>query len=280
MAKSKVRISSPKAKAKLWFWFPDIHMGEHDEEALELAVQAHRILKPDFTGFLGDVLDCGIFSAHPKRTIEEGQAKDYKKLEIDPTNNMLDIVQSNTKQKTFFLEGNHEQRIERWAVRNGGATESIYGLISPHATLAAGRKNFEMIPYEVPTGNRMGFVQIASPSVKMKTGGLVAVHGWSYAKNAAQIHMDLSRSQSIMYGHCHRAASVTSRDPWTGGLIKAFNPGTLSKLQPLYAVGGSPSSWSHGFAIIYVGAESWTEYSISIVNGRCVLPDGREIRLV
>ena len=279
MAK-KTKILSPKSTSKLWFWFPDIHFPDQDEEALEVALAAHRILQPTHSGFLGDVLDCDIFSAHSKKTIQEAQTQDFRKLELDPCNKMIDEVQANTKSTTYFLEGNHEQRIERWAVNNGRVGESIYDLISPQATIARGRKDFEMIPYEVPSGLRRGFVQIAPATAKMKTGGLVAVHGWSFAKHAAYVHLEKSRSQSVLFGHTHRAQSITSRDPWTGNLIKSFNPGTLSHLQPTYAHGGSPSDWSHGFCLIYVGAESWTEYCVSIVKGRCVLPDGREIRLV
>jgi predicted phosphodiesterase len=268
------------SKASLWFGFPDIHFPDQDPEALAIAEAAHRALNPDYSIFLGDVLDCEIFKSHARKTIAEVQTYDYKELELDPCNRMLDRIQKSTKKKTFFLEGNHEQRIERWAVNNGRVGESIYPLISPKETIAKGRKNFEMIPYEVPTGSRMGYVQIAPNNTKMTTGGLVAVHGWSFAKHTASVHLEKSRSQSVLFGHVHRSQTVVSRDPWTGKIIKSFCPGTLSHLQPIYAHGGSPSDWSHGFVIIYVGQHSWTEYCISIVNGRCVLPDGREIKLV
>ena len=275
----RARVRNPSKDAKLWFILPDIHFPDQNKEALAVAMAAHRLLQPDHTLFLGDVLDCEVFSSHAKKTIIEAQTYDYKELEIDPTNALMDEVQKNTLGKTYFLEGNHEQRIERWAVNNGRVGESIYPFISPRETIAKGRKNFEMIPYEVPTGLRRGFVQIVAPSKKMKTGGLVAVHGWSFAKHASSVHLEKSRSQSIVFGHTHRAQTTVSRDPWTGSLIKSFNPGTLSELQPRYAHGGSPSDWSHGFAMVYVGNESWTEYCVSIVEGRCVLPDGREIRL-
>jgi len=271
-----LKLTKPNKHSQLWFAFPDIHFPEHSPEALELALQAHQILKPTHSLFLGDVLDCGIFSNHSKKTIQEDEAYNYKEKELDPCNEMLDRVQKNTKIKTYYLCGNHEQRIERWAVRNGQSSKSLYKLISPEATIAKGRDNFEMIPYEVPTGYRRGFVQIAT---QKKMSGLVAVHGWSFARGAAKIHLDKSRSQSILFGHTHRQQVEVSRDPWTGHIIKAFNPGTLSKLEPLYAVGGAPGDWSWGFALIYVGSTTWTEYMINIVNNACVLPDGRELRL-
>jgi predicted phosphodiesterase len=280
----KLQIHTPgraAGTANLWFILPDIHFPDHDETALAVALEAHRILQPDYSLFLGDVLDCGLFSSHAKKTIAESQGYDFKEKEIDPCNDMLDNVQSNTKQFTYFLEGNHEQRIERWAVNNGKVGESIYKLISPSHTLwkEPKRTKFKMIPYEVSTGNRMGHVEIVKPTNKMRTGGLVAVHGWSFAKHAARVHLEKSRSRSIVYGHTHRMQLDVSRDPWTGKPIKAMSPGTLSKLQPIYAHGGSPSEWSAGFCLVYVGQESWTEYLVNIVNGGAVLPDGREIKL-
>ena len=267
-----------KAKAKVWFVLPDIHFPDHDEKALETALKAHAVIKPDRTLFLGDIMDCGIFSQHPKRKIAENQAYDFKKLEVDPCNAMMDRVQKNTKEWTYYLGGNHEERTEAWAVRSGQVGESIYSLISPENTIARDRKNFSFIPYSPPTGNRLGFVQIVKPSSQMTSGGLVAVHGWSWSKHAAYVHLEKSRSQSIVFGHTHRAQTIVSRDTWTGAPIKAFNPGTLSKLQPLYMT-SNPSEWSHGFAIIYVGNRSWTEYCININNGYAVLPDGREVKV-
>lgn len=262
--------------------FPDIHFDEHDPEAVEVALAALRALQPDNVVLLGDTIDCELFATQAKKTIPLESAADFKKLEIDPCNAFLDEIQKYTKLHTYFLEGNHEQRIERWAANNGRVSESIYSLISPEHLLAQGRNNFSFVPYvyKQPTGQIKGFVQMVKQSKRMKTGGLVAVHGWSYAKHASAIHLEKSRSQSIVYGHTHRAQSTTSRDPWSGALIKAWSPGTLSKLQPIYAHGGAPSDWSHGFGVVFVGTESWTDYTISIVKGSCVLPDGREIKLV
>lgn len=273
----KIKINKP-GNAKLWFIIPDLHFPEQDQEAVEVMLAAHRELNPDYTLLLGDVIDCGLFSMHPRRYFIENSAYDFHNLEIDPCNTFIDQLQVNTKTHTYYLEGNHEQRIERWAVANGRIGESIYDLISPRSTIAKHRENFTMIPYSPPTGDRRGFVQISKATIKRP--GLVAVHGWSVAKHAASVHLEKSRSQSVVHGHTHRQELVASRDPWTGQIIKAFCPGTLSKLQPIYMVGGAPSSWSHGFGIVYVGNESWTEYLISIVNGRCVLPTGKEIRLV
>lgn len=269
----------PKGDAKLWFIIPDIHFPEQHDEALEVAYTAMKLLKPNYSLFLGDALDCGIFSAYESKTFAEERTYDFEESELNPCNAFIDRVQQNTKEHTYFLEGNHCARVERWAIKNGRTAQALYSRISPRINLSRGRKNFTWIPYSVPTGTRRGFVQIAPNTSRMTTGGLVAVHGWSFASNSAAVHLQMSRSQSIVYGHVHRCQMEASRDAWTGKLIKAFSPGCLSVLEPLYAVGGAPNQWTHGFALVYVGKNSWTEYLISIVNGGCVLPDGTEITL-
>jgi predicted phosphodiesterase len=280
----KVLVQPPTGKAALWLILPDIHFPDHEPQALEIVKKVASTLKPTNTLLLGDVLDCGIFSKHDMKAVRELADYDYQQLEVDPCNQFLDFIQDHTQQMTHFLEGNHEQRIERWAVDAGRVGQEIYKLIAPKETVGkrngSYRKKFNMVPYDVSTGNRMGFVQIVQDSPKMDTGGLVAVHGWSWAKSAARVHLEKSRSQSIVFGHTHRAQMEASRDPWTGKTIIAFNPGTLSKLQPLYQTGGNPSEWSHGFALVYVGATSWTQYIIPInKKGSCVLPDGREVKV-
>lgn len=259
-----------KKTSKLWFVWPDTHFPEQDDEAVECAYRAHEILKPDNTILLGDMMDCEIFSTFTRRKMPDTVGYDFQEKEVDPLNALLDDLQHNTKQHTFFLEGNHEERIERWAANNGQVAQALFGVINPNKLIATGRRNFTMIPYTVPTGDRKGYVNIAKD--------LVAVHGWSWAKNAAQIHLDASRTKSVVFGHTHRHQVASSRDPWTGKPIKAFSPGCLCKLNPLYSAGGAPKDWTHGFGVIYVGRHSWTEYNISIHNGSCVLPDGTEIK--
>lgn len=276
MKKNKV---SPPGSAKLWVVLPDIHFPDQDNEALEAVKSVVSTLKPDHCVLLGDVLDCGVFSRFPNKTFLSEHKDSYFKSEVAPAIDFLQFLEDKSKSTLYYLEGNHEQRIERWAVGAGILGQSIFDMISPQVIFKKYINDIKYIPYEVITDNRMGYVQIAPNSPQMQTGGLVAVHGWSWAKAAAKVHLEKSRTQSIVFGHVHRMLSEASRDPWSGKPIMAWSPGTLSKLQPLYATGGSPSDWIHGFSLVYVGKTSWTQYTIPITKGRCVLPDGREIKI-
>lgn len=276
MPKAKRKVLSRKKKTEVWFIFPDIHVPHHDPKALEAALRAHARIKPDYTLLLGDFLDCEIFSKHPRRKISEFAIRNYKDFEVDPANKILDRIQKNTKKHTYYLGGNHEARIEAWSANGGPGGMGIYDLISIEATIINGRKKITYIPYNPEKG--LSYLQIVRPSKKMKSGGLTAIHGWSFSKHAAYVHLEKSRSQSIVFGHTHRAQTIVSRDPWTGSPIKAFNPGTLSKLQPLYLV-SNVSEWTHGFGLVFITENNWTEYLVGINNGYCVLPDGKEIRV-
>jgi hypothetical protein len=111
----------------------------------------------------------------------------------------------------------------------------------------------------------------------------VVVHGWSYAENAAAVHLAAAHSSSVLYGHTHREEQKSLRDPFTKKTLRSANSGTLSRLQPIYRH-GKPTTWTLGFDLVYIGHQSWTYYPIDIIETReggamCVLPDGKELRV-
>jgi hypothetical protein len=250
--------------------FPDIHFGEHSETAVACALKAHEITRPALTIQLGDILDAAAFSTHDVRSLSRDSTYDFMTKEVEPARDFTDTC---LKRGSRFVQlgGNHEYRIERFCIRSGMAGAASYRALTPSELLGEGRskKEYEYVPY-VHSSAPMSYYEINK--------SLVAVHGWSFSKSAADVHLAKSRSKSVVFGHIHRQQLVSSRDPYSHMPIKAFSPGCLSKLQPLYAVGGCPTDWTHGFCLIYMGKRSWTEYLITIHNGVCVLPDGTEVR--
>jgi predicted phosphodiesterase len=243
---------------------PDAHIPNHDEKAMACVLEAYRILKPKRVVVLGDWLDCEQFSSHGVSTMAELRAHRFVDDELDPCRAILDKLQKN-RNELIYIEGNHEARIERWAVQWGSRLgPDIYDLMAPRKLLGEGRKKFTWIPYK----GQLSHYEI--------TPDLWAIHGWSFAKRAAAIHQEKAVSVSIVHGHTHRQQSETRRDPTNNRVLKAWSPGCLSKLQPLY-MANNPTAWVHGFSLVYVGRNSWTDYTITIQDGRCILPDGREV---
>lgn len=245
---------------------PDLHFPQHDPRALACVLRAAQILKPRRVVVLGDWLDCDAFSRHPRNSLSEAVAANYLTEEINPCNEALDELQRWSK-SLIFVEGNHEYRVERFAVSLGGALgSSVYDIISPQQLLSKGRESFTWVPYR----KELSHYEI--------TPNLWAVHGWNHSKHAADAHLRAIKTVSLVHGHTHRQQLMTTRNVVTGDVVKAWSPGCLSSLQPAY-MHQSPTEWVHGFSIVFVGADptDWTEYIVTIRNGRCILPDGTEV---
>jgi predicted phosphodiesterase len=256
---------------------PDAHFPHHDHGAMGCVLHVAEHWKPDRIVILGDWLDCGAFSRHPGLSPEETRVS-FLRDEIAPCNAVLDDLQKHSRQ-LVYLEGNHEQRVERHAATLMPAQgEDLMALASPEALLrrrvgptgepGKPRKRFTYIPY-------LGKAEHAFYRV---TPDLIAVHGWSHGRHAAAVHLAKARSVSVVFGHVHRQQMECGRDPLTGRHLYSWSPGCLSKLVPLYQA-SSPNDWLHGFSMVFVGQRSWTPYNVTIhPDGWCVLPDGTEIR--
>tara|TARA_Y100000310_G_scaffold153457_1_gene152874 strand:- start:1051 stop:1863 length:813 start_codon:yes stop_codon:yes gene_type:complete len=266
--------------AKKILVLPDAHYPHHDPDAMACIAAVVEHLDPDEVIVLGDWLDAGGFSRHGPHSFADG-AHDFLESEVGPCNEMLDTLQGAKDRKLIYLEGNHEERVNRWLVSNAGKVgPSLAKLSSPDRLLrwrvdgdgvpGVRRKNFGWVPYlgkDVHSHHRI------APD-------LVAIHGWSFAVGFNHVNRHSAPSTSIVCGHVHRADALNTRDAITGQRRRYWCPGALCKLVPLYQA-NSPSTWTHGFSLIYQSrraARHWTAYDIAIDRGCCVLPDGTEIK--
>lgn len=262
--------------ATVVFGYPDIHWEIRDERALAVADAAHRYLQPDITVVGGDLLDCRAFARFPNARMVDAVTENWAEEELNPANEWLDGVQERTKRSTIFLEGNHEARVEIACSNGNAALRAAYDFISPRKNLSRGRKKFEYIPWIMPKkfGPHAGYAQLCP--------GLITVHGWAANRYAARRHLEMSRTNSIIFHHTHRADDVEIKDPWSNNTIRAMSAGCLCDLQPVYAHGGNPLDWCHGFWIAYISNNepgNFTMYRVVINKYGAVLPDGKEIRI-
>jgi len=251
------------------FGYTDIHWTHRDERAVEVAMKAQAYFQPHHAVIGGDLADCGPFSSHPKID-KTDQVDDWIRDELEPCQLFLNYVQDNTLEHTSFVEGNHEHRVERVAANGGKAWKAVYPLVSPRHLFPRGRKDFTYIPFSGQRNPLSGFCMVA-PDVRV-------VHGWAANKYAANKHLELSRTQSIIYNHAHRRQEHSTRDPWTNRQIFSMCAGCLCNLEPFYGHNGAPSDWSHGFWVGYVDKHHRQFYPVTIENGYCIMPDGKEIR--
>lgn len=249
--------------------FPDIHWRYRDKTAMTVAMRALSVFKPDIILIGGDLLDCDVFARHPATMIESA-AGTWVENELQPAKEWLQDLHDR-HEKIVYLEGNHEHWIERMCANGGKALENIFPLINPRSFLTGHLARCEYVPYANRWGRKGGSYRLHHR--------LFAVHGWTACRHSAGRHLDLARSHSLVYFHTHRCQMERTHDPFTGHVLEAFSPGCLSKLQPLYAHGGTPTAWSHGFAVAYLGKDSYTAYCVGIDRGEAVLPDGTAVRV-
>ncbi|MBN2583209.1 MAG: metallophosphoesterase [Planctomycetes bacterium] len=252
-----------KAHSKTMLAFGDVHVPHHNQRAVEVFCLAAERLKPDLIVCLGDLLDCGQFSAHPPT--HEMPETDYHD-DLDAANALLDRLAAACG-RLVMVEGNHEYRLDRWAAATAEG-RGAYSMLAPRVQLARGRTKFTYVRY--------GSVDGRYPHYAVNSR-IIAVHGWSYARHATKAHLQISQGKSVIHGHTHRADASIVQNIWSPGrVIQARSAGCLCKPIPLYGT-GRPVEWVNAFILGYLGRRSDTLYTIPIMDHRCILPDGAEV---
>jgi hypothetical protein len=246
---------------------PDSH-GEHiDIPARDAFLWDLKSLDPTEIVMLGDHLDCGgTFNSH-QRTYTHEYTESYAD-DCKATNRFLDAIQKRApRARIYYIEGNHEQHVERWASRNFLNQKDAIGMLDvygPEAVLELKRRG---ISYYKRSTMYMG---LSIPGT-IKLGQCYFVHGISHSKHCASTH--LARfGASVVFGHVHRVQSVNERTVASTGFIAAC-PGTLAKLQPLYAH-TAPTSWNHGYGVQFVSRSGRFQHiNVAIHKGESLLSD-------
>lgn len=252
-----------QTKAKVMIAFGDIHIPNHNPQAVEVFCRVVEHIKPDLAVCLGDLLDCGQFSSHPPTY---GVPETNYQEDLAKANALLDRVQA-ASGRLVMVEGNHEYRLDRWAAATSEG-RGAYSMLAPRLQLSRGREKFTYVPY--------GSATARYPHYAINSR-IIAVHGWSYARNATKDHLKISQGKSIIHGHTHRVDSSIIQNIWSpGNVVQSRSAGCLCKPIPLYGT-GRPVEWVNAFIIGYLGRRSDTLYTIPIMGDRCILPDGKEI---
>lgn len=253
-----------------WVSLPDLHFtsdgDSHDPEALECAESVVSSVRPHGLVILGDWLDAPQFSSHAKRSLSEDDRSSWTD-DLTGVIAILRRLRRRVRGPIVYIEGNHENRVERLATTSG-ALRSVFEAIAPRHVLTKAIPDLVWVPYVDPP---LGHYAI--------TPSLWALHGWSTSVHASHAHLDRSSNFSIIHGHSHRMQMDTRKDPRSGRLLHAMSPGCLANLQPRWT-GADPTNWSHGLTISYVNRESDEHWSFlcQIDRGETVLPNGKRVR--
>lgn len=248
---------------------PDSHGAHIDEAARDAFLRDLARLDPDEVVMLGDHLDCGgTFSAH-QRTYTNEMTESYEE-DIAACNVFLDAIQAAApRAQLHYLEGNHEQHVERWAAREFHSKKDADKLLQtfgPEAVLKLADRGIRY--YRRAEHYTFNGEQVSIPGT-IRLGKVFFTHGIAHSKSAAQVHVERFGA-NVVFGHVHRSQSVVERSV-TSDARGAWCPGTLAKLQPLYRH-TAPSNWTHGFAIQFINASgSFLHLNIPIFRGTSML---------
>jgi hypothetical protein len=244
---------------------PDSH-GEHidlparDAFLADLAaLNVHEIV------MLGDHLDCGGTMSTHQKTYSHEKTESYVD-DLAAANVFLDKIQRAAPAAMIhYLEGNHEQHVERWATRefeNKKDADMVIARIGPAAGLSLKKRG---IPYY---DRSTMYMDLSIPGT-IKLGECFFVHGVSHSKNADQAHLQRF-GHNVVFGHVHRVQGMNTRTVTSAG-HGAWCPGTLAKLQPLYAH-TAPTEWSHGYGLQFVAKSgAFIHINVPIHKGESLL---------
>lgn len=205
----------------------DFHVPYHNVGAVENWLQYCADVQPDNIAINGDFLDCIAISSFPKPP-----GVPLMQDEVDAGYTLLSrLRRACPSSRIYFLEGNHEQRLERLLMREPG----LYGLkaLSIRALLDL-------------DGLRMSHHRYMSP---VQIGSLTVVHGNRVSKHAsysAKATLIDGGFRNVVVGHTHRLGWFNHTGAM--GTRRAAEIGGLFDIEQADYIQGTPN-WQNGFAV-------------------------------
>ncbi len=221
---------------------PDMHGKYYNPVAVSLFLGDMERLQPDYIYNLGDLVDCGGFLAAHHVIGYQAQMEYSYEDDIAVCNGVLDQIQKRCPNtKIEMIEGNHEDRVERWCIQqalgNGKDSKFMQRAFAPQYLLdLAGRG----IPYY----RRSEFYDGLSIPGAIRRGKTLIVHD----PGTSDPRRTLAKfGCSVYHGHDHQShANITSTVD--RGDIGVFAFGCLSLKQQLYAH-SRPTGHTNGYGI-------------------------------
>jgi len=222
-----------------WLILSDLHIPYHDRRAIEIAVEAATKRRIDGVLLNGDVLDSHEISEHDK----DPRALRY----VEEVRIALQFLRWLRKKfpraRIIYKEGNHEERLSRYVLKNAPAIFGLEGLSVP-----------DLLHCEELRIDWVGDRRV------IRLGRLNVIHGHEYRGgistpvNPAR-GLYLKARSVVLCGHWHRTSEHHERDI-RGRSEAAWSVGCLCQLAPRYC---PLNNWNMGFAFIHLGKDGQFE---------------------
>ncbi len=213
------------------FICPDSHIPYEDRCAFELMLRAAEKFKPDSFVIGGDFADCYSVSDHDKSPDRAGDLE----WEAECVKGRLDEIGNRVKPKEkWFVAGNHEDRLERYLMRNAKA---LWGLVKIPKVFGLDEMNWKYVPYKTHA----------------KIGKLHITHDVGQAGQYAHYQALQAYQGNVVINHTHRLGYAVvgsiSNGPHVGAMFGWL--GDLDKIDYMHKA-KAQRDWAHGFGIGYI----------------------------
>jgi len=220
----------PSTHLKFLCW-PDTHFPYGDPRAISLGLQIVKYYEPDIIFLMGDMLDAQGFSSY---TYPLADPRSFLRTELDDWKAFASRLRAIApKADMFYLEGNHEARLEKWGWRHPQLTDL---------------EEFELS--NLLKLKEFGFANDGKTLLEASLAGgkVLFTHGTHVGANKAGFaaRFEMARyGLSGFSGHTHRLASYFERSK---NSLKAWHEcGHMQVWQPHYLK--YFPNWQQGLAI-------------------------------
>lgn len=260
MAKEYLNIKEKK-DVEAWIIVSDLQVPYQDDRAL--AVVEKYMATRKWHGYIqiGDFMDLDTISSF---NINKPRLSENRRLnkDFDLANTILDrhqriIRKKNPDAEFVLLEGNHEERIERYLDQH----PVFEGMLDIPRLLRLDERGFK-------------WIKSWTNGQAYKVGKANFVHG-RYTNQYHPAKMVQKYGDNIFYGHthdmmCHAVANEFHVDK----TIVGQSIGCLCKRDLAY-MKGQPSNWQQGFMVLFVRpGGKFTYYTPRIIDHEFIGPDG------
>lgn len=238
---SPIKIDWPSK----WLIIGDIHLPNHHNPTLKIAVKTAKKHKVSGILFNGDILD-----SHQLSKFCKDPLKPRYEAEVKLAKHLFDWFREQFPEADMiFKEGNHEERLQTYIMDKAPA---LFGI-----------DEFRL-PYILGLGQR-GIEHVADKRL-IRMGRLNVVHGHEFPRaisnpvNPAR-GLFLRAKKSALCNHFHQVTEHAENDV-TGVPISTWSIGCACDKNPPYM---PLNNWGHGFAIV----EVLTQDRFVVQNFRC-----------
>ena len=214
-------------------------------------------LRIDEVILLGDAIDCYTLSSHSKDPgITKSLADEIQMLSLF----LARIEKTFPKAKLVYIQGNHEDRMERYIEKH---CRELYGLVSLEKILGLRNRGWVWVP--------------SGPNQKYRVLGsdLYARHTpISCGQNAASLTL-AKAGCNIICGHLHRSA-LAMNAAMDGKTRMAMLVGCmLRRNHSVYSYVKGINTWNRGFAIVHAKGKRFYPELVWIQENDTCLANGK-----